>query len=58
MWRQQGLAQDIQECTARALLDINSTLLNISGTLLDIACPILDGQGLLVMLTVFLTLLL
>ena len=58
MWRQQGLAQDIQEHTARVLLDINSTLLNISGKLLDTTCLILDGQGILVMLTVFLTLLL
>ena len=52
------MVQDIQECTAHALLDINSMLLDISGKLLDIACPILDGQGLLVMLMVFLMLLL
>ena len=52
------MVQDIQECMAHVLLDINNTLLDISSMLLDIACPILDGQGLLVMLTVFLMLLL
>ena len=50
MWRQQGLVQDIQECTVHALLDIN-------GMLLDIACLLLDIEGLLVMLMQFLMML-
>ena len=41
------MAQDIQECTAHVLLDINSMLL-------DIACLLLDIEGLLVMLMQFL----
>ena len=50
MWRQQGLVQDIQECTACVLLDIN-------GTLLDIACLLLEIEGLLVTLMQFLMML-
>ena len=64
-WRQQGLAQDIQECKAHALLDMNGMLLDIAHPILDITHPTLDiayltldSHNLLVMLMIFLMLLL
>ena len=50
--------QDIQECKAHALLDINGTLLDIACPIVDITRPTLDTHRLPVLLTHFLPLLL